>query len=468
MKAIYSVFRWEKQWVTPAGMPEGSTYKVLKWVKTAEKARFSSVAADINLTDDAEDVDMDGDDNDEQEDEKAGEGEAQADGVTDQEVMQLNSGETVRNGEKSSTIAREVQPKTTSSDVQTENVQPSDGNSRLEVKANDSPDDQGQGAAGAIEDVTMTESEPVRDTTRPAVNPANINASQTETPAFATTQSDRDQVTAPVAEATSQNDIQLPDIKDVPEQSNAQESVAPMELDVQQPLDKPEASSEALALPVASSVPMPMQTEEVSMETMQVEGASAESVAPVSVESIVPTPTIIEPTPEAQAPAVDSISLGEDSSVPPVERSVTPSPSPERIQEFREHEATAEDTAVVPGNLPSPSPQPEPASNNTSFPAPSNAVEGSVGGSHVNDVQFGGGAAGAPIGEVALEPTSAHEPAGLEVGEVTMEGETDPGKSLGEGDPVGVNGQEEFGDVDVRRTGDVEPASVGDAVGEKP
>ncbi|KAG8896080.1 hypothetical protein FRB99_000195, partial [Tulasnella sp. 403] len=32
---------WEKQWVTPQGVQPGSTYKVLKWVKTDKKQDFS-------------------------------------------------------------------------------------------------------------------------------------------------------------------------------------------------------------------------------------------------------------------------------------------------------------------------------------------------------------------------------------------------------------------------------------------
>ncbi|KIO33828.1 hypothetical protein M407DRAFT_240947 [Tulasnella calospora MUT 4182] len=43
---------WEKQWVTPAGAGPGSTYKVMKWVKTDKKQDFSDdeLAADADET----------------------------------------------------------------------------------------------------------------------------------------------------------------------------------------------------------------------------------------------------------------------------------------------------------------------------------------------------------------------------------------------------------------------------------
>jgi hypothetical protein len=407
---------------------------------------------------------MDGDDNDEQEDDernKGGDGDVQTDGATEQEISQSNSGETLPTGEAD---AREVQEETLDSNpaAQAETAQQSlDVDSGINGTENGRPDINEQAVAAETEDVTMAESELARDPSQAEVGAANDNP-RIETSASAPTPPRSDELPIPVAEDSSQSDVKLPEITDVPIESTAQEP-APMELDVQHPLEKPEDSSDALALPVASSVPMPTQTEEVSAEIMQVEEVPAESVAPVSVEEIAPTPIINEPTPDAQPPTEDSTTLGEDSSVPPVERSMTPSPSPARIQEFRAHEAAAEETTVVPGNLPSPSPQPEPVI--ASLPALSNAVEGSVGGSHVTDVQFGGAASGAEAGQVALEQPSAHEPEGLEMGEVTMEGEADPGKSLGEGDPIGVNGEEEFGDLDVRRADDAQ--TTGESVPEK-
>ncbi|KAG8931870.1 hypothetical protein FRC03_004302 [Tulasnella sp. 419] len=38
---LLPVQNWEKQWVTPHGAAPGSTYKVLKWVKTDKKQDFS-------------------------------------------------------------------------------------------------------------------------------------------------------------------------------------------------------------------------------------------------------------------------------------------------------------------------------------------------------------------------------------------------------------------------------------------
>ncbi|KAJ9105537.1 hypothetical protein QFC19_003519 [Naganishia cerealis] len=146
------------------------------------------------------------------------------------------------------------------------------------------------------------------------------------------------------------------------------------------------------------------------------------------------------------------MSLDAETPTPPIQRSRTPSPSPERLEEFRQAEAAAEPTLTVPGNLPSPSPQPDPVSITSPAAVPSNAVEGTVSGSHVASVQLGGGATGTEPGQVTMEATHMQD-----AGQVTMEGEADPGKSLGEGDPVGVNGEEEFADEDIRRAGSDTP-----------
>jgi hypothetical protein len=445
--------------------------------------------------DDAEDVDMDGEDNDEQEEEertKVADGEAQIDGVTEQEISQSNSGETVPTGENAVPSAGDVEGETTNatSTGVVNGEQLPNGITPANGTEDARPLELEQSAAEVNGDVSMAETEPTQDlipgTDAQPTNDGATNATFLTTPP----QPDGSPAPVPVTEASTHSEIKLPDITDAPAEPNAQEqSAVPMELDVEQPLERPEDSSDALALPVASSVPMPLQSEDVEgaaqstddprVETTQVEevsvaanvadpAASAErSGSGVPTEPTAPLPSITEPdaTPSAQTASKDPREL--ESSLPPVERSMTPSPSPERIQEFKAHEAAAEETTVVPGNLPSPSPQPEPSIIASPRPVPSNAVEGSVGGSHVADVQFGGGASGAAIGEVALEQTS-HEPAGLEMGEVTMEGEADPGKSLGEGDPVGVNGEEEFEDEDMRRADDAEPLTrEGEPEGDK-
>lgn len=455
--------------------------------------------------DDAEDVDMDGDDNDEQEEEertKPGDVDLQIDGSTEQEISQSNLGETVPTGENVAPSAGNVDPQdetmnATSAGAQN-GQQPSNDSTQGSVADNARPvvvDE--QPIAEESGDALMAENEPTQEPiSQPDVQPTKDGALNAETSTSATTpaQPDGSPAPVPVSEAPTHNEVKLPDITDAPSESTAQEhSAVPMELDVEQPLEKPEDSSDALALPVASSVPMPTQSEDVPVEMMHVEGAAqstdevyvetmqdeevsgpvdvvdpataVETAAPVApVEPTAPISSAGEPD---ATPSVSGDLAVPESSVPPVERSMTPSPSPERIQEFKAHEAAAEETTIVPGNLPSPSPQPESANVTSPRPAPRNAAEGSVGGSHVADVQFGGGASGAAAGEIALEQTS-HEPAVLKMGEVTMEGEADPGKSLGEGDPVGVNGQEEFGDEDVRRADDAGPTTeAGELVGDK-
>jgi hypothetical protein len=234
-----------------------------------------------------------------------------------------------------------------------------------------------------------------------------------------------------------------------------------MEVEVEQTLERPEDSTDALALPVASSVPMPAHVSAEALLEMSSAASAPTDAPPVDLSTDVdPTPQTNPPEPVATPdvpPVIEqSPALIEEASAADMKRSLTPSPSPERIQEFKEHEAAIEEPTIVPGNLPSPSPQLEPPSIVSPPSAPSNAVEGAVAGSHVQDIQLGGGASGAEAGEVALESTS-HEPETEIAAEVTMEGEADPGKSLGEGDPVGVNGQEEFADEDVRRADDASP-----------
>lgn len=459
------------------------------------------MSADVNLLDDAEDVDMDGDDRegDDQDDEemtRAGEENAPLDNSTDQESSQLLSrmpSAPRDDAAPSSTIV--VEQEATMNSISTAGadnvVQRSSEDAQVDNIENGARSKNGvRQIAMETGDSSMAEGVPTQDpVSLPEAQPTHDDALPAETSASGVSPPELDGPSAsllPPSEASTHSEVKLSDVTvDAPALNVQEESAVPMELDVQQPLERPEDSSDALALPIPSSVPMPtqltdeggvamMQVEEVSVAaTMQVEAVSAVAVDDVdpdaTIETNQPPANASEPNVSSSARIVseDPAAVDEESSAPPMKRSRTPSPSPERIQEFKAHEAAAEEPMIVAGNLPSPSPQPDPPSIRSPPPAPSNAAEGAVRGSHVTDVQFGGGATGAAVGEVGIEP-SAHEAAALVTGEVTMEGEADPGKSLGEGDPVGVNGQEEFGDQDVRRAGAAPPTTQGeDSIAEK-
>ncbi|GHJ88082.1 hypothetical protein NliqN6_4484 [Naganishia liquefaciens] len=429
------VFKWEKRWVAPAGLPEGSTYKVIKWVRTAEKARFPSILVDSNGMDDVEDVDMDGEDRegegDEQDDEeitKGGDEHAPIDISMDQDTSQIP-------------IPSPTIEETTSSSANQDNS----GQPKAEQAVGQSEDT----AQPSQDTITAPALEPSSKDAAEDVSMANISQSEQPTSLVATVSDSSENVAAPEipsempsSTASATEDIKVPDVDAGPsaEARASGEPIAPMDVQVVQPLERPEDATDALALPVASAIPLPTP---VTMESSaQVsDAARPREVSPASAA---------EPQAASDIPAEVEESTTAVENVPQADlkRSLTPSPSRERIQEFKEHEAAIEPAPVVAGNLPSPSPQ-LPSTTEPSV-APSNAVEGAVAGSHVADVQLGGGAAGADAGEVALESVSREPPAPM-AEEVTMEGETDAGKSLGEGDPVGVNVQEEFGDEDVRR-----------------
>lgn len=425
------------------------------------QARFPSILADSNAMDEAEDVDMDGDDRegdgdeqDEEETTKGGDENAPIDISMDQDTSQIP-------------MTSPTTEENTSSTNQENSSQPKES---IEHSVNQSDDvlqlSQVAASASAFapnadtsQDVPMTDSsQPEQSISQ--VAPAQGMPAIGESSVLEATSDMSTSQPLPKSEAAAIEDVRLPDMDAGPlaEAHAFEEPVAPMHVEVEQPLERPEDSTDALALPVASAIPMPTQARtDSSIQTPDAaRPTDAALEAPVEPEAAPGVSTEVEESSKAAevAPAAD------------MKRSLTPSPSPERIQEFKEHEAVIEPPAVIPGNLPSPSPQPEPSSTAETSAAPSNALEGVVAGSHVADVQLGGGAAGADAGEVALEPVS-REPPSQVAEEVTMEGEADPGKSLGEGDPVGVNGQEEFGDEDVRRAEEAPLASDVTSAGEQ-
>ena len=396
--------------------------------------------------DEAEDVGMDGDDRegdgDEQDDEemtKGGDENAPIDISMEQDTSQIpmasptteeNTSST--NQENSSQPKESIEQPVSQSD---DNAQPSQDAASATAPVPRSAD--------ASQDVPMTKSsQPEQSLSQ--VDPAQGMPANGKPPVPEAASDMPISQPLPSSEATAIEDVKVPDVDAGPsaEARALEEPIAPMDVEVEQPLERPEDSTDALALPVASAIPMPTQaTTDSSVQTSDAaRPTNATLEAPLELEAAPGVPTLVEKSKTAaeEAPAAD------------VKRSLTPSPSPERIQEFKEHEAAIEPPAVIPGNLPSPSPQLEPSSAAEPSAAPSNALEGAVAGSHVADVQLGGGAAGADAGEVVLEPVS-REPPSQVAEEVTMEGEADPSKSLSEGDPVGVNGQAEFGDEDVLR-----------------
>lgn len=428
--------------------------------------------------DDAEDVDMDGDDRegegDEQDDEemaKGGDENAPIDISMDQDNSQIpltsptTEENTLSNPEN---IGQQRESADGQVTLQSDDAQPSGNGVRDHSAGQDatSAPVPASSSTDAPQDVTMSGTSQTEEPTSQEVAPVPETATSFQSAAAVESEPPSDMpTTQPVpSSAASIDDIKLPDVDAGPsaEAQAMEKPAAPMEVEVEQPLERPEDSTDALALPVASSVPMPIQT--------NVETPIESPEAPLVEASLADLPSAVEQTPfqtsnPVEPEAIRDVPSLEESpalagEVPAAEmkRSLTPSPSPERIQEFKEHEAAIEEPIIVPGNLPSPSPQLEPPSITSPPEAPNNAVEGAVAGSHVTDVQLGGGASGAEAGDVVLESTS-REPETKIAEEITMEGEADPGKSLGEGDPVGVNGQEEFGDEDVRRTDDV-PAAL--------
>lgn len=425
--------------------------------------------------DDAEDVDMDGDDRegegDEQDDEemiKGGDENAPIDISMDQDNSQIpltsptidgntlptqvNDNGNPQQGPTNQQIASQGDdnPHPSSNEVREDDMDTDAAPVTVSASSStEAPQDIAMN--GTSQSVPISQEAPVAET---ASIERTTTAGSSSPSGFPTSQP------IPSSNAVTTDDIKRPDVDacPLPEASATEEAIAPMDMEVEQPLERPEDSTDALALPVASSVPMPAHVSAEALLEMSSVASGPMEAAPIdllaNVEPIPQTnPTEPEGTPDAPPLIEESPALVEEPSAAEMKRSLTPSPSPERIQEFKEHAAAIEEPTLVPGNLPSPSPQLDPPSIVSPPPAPSNAVEGAVAGAHVTDVQLGGGALGAESGEVALESTS--HGAETEVArEVTMEGEADPGKSLGEGDPVGVNGQEQFADEDVRRADD--------------
>ncbi|KAJ9113660.1 hypothetical protein QFC22_005969 [Naganishia vaughanmartiniae] len=558
-----SVFKWERQWVAPAGLPQGSAYKVLKWVKTSEKvrprlrvpplhtsltvsstrrkkARFISLSSltdgnntntnnttnennttGNNAQEEAEDVDMmdlmDAENDNENENEEgdddepvvvvskpsAEEGELKAEDKTEvvdleadvdvdvsmdqQDESQPPSAARIEEQAPSSASAVDVgdeqlqsQPVTImedTADVQSSIVVRGEQNveelqmevdipSTQEISAPmEKEKEQGPEKAGALlQDVSET--------------PEPTSAEVSALPA----------ATSPVQpnEKVASEDIISPAVVISTPTHAEEQGVMQADMEIQQQqLDRPEDSMDALALPVESAVPLPedaSNTENMENAEQGVGDCQAGyDVSPaVEAETVTTEPEGTQPTtitadsslPVDNSTQSQSASASATSTPHHAERSRTPSPTPARIQEFQQStsDRAHEPALVVPGNLSSPSPQPEPQPHQeaqiASTGVPSNAVQGSVAGGHVGDVQLGGAAAGTVAGEITLEVshgTSAGAVAEAEAERemMTMEGETDPGVPLGEGDPVGVNGEEEFADVDIRRAGAVAEAEGG-------
>ncbi|KAJ9096820.1 hypothetical protein QFC21_005091 [Naganishia friedmannii] len=538
MRTQNSVFKWERQWVSPAGLPQGSGYKVLKWIKTSEKARFISLTTlnpantndtannattmtnnDNNAQEDAEDVDMEADaDAGEGENENEHENEEQDD---DDEVVLVRPAEASDTKPDAEIVDLDVD---VSMDSQHDDSRPQSAAQMEEqpspsaaTAADDQPRAEEQ-AALMTEEITV-DVQPVvpvagdENDDKPS-NQETAQGTHEEEPTMHQNVTETSQTSAaepsvplgaaspaqpPTEQITLLDDQPSPSppfaVQSIPKPAADDKEQGAMEVDVdvgtqqqqQQQLDRPENSVGALALPVESAVPLPSDVagSENAEHTETMKNADQSGERGLGAEGVdimaAPNADTLTQHEKAQASTASSSLPVEyppqpqsQSATPTpshhADRSRTPSPTPARIQEFKQSTSSKanEPPILVPGNLPSPSPQPEPQSILHPQPraeAPSNAVKGSVAGAHVADVQLGGGAAGTQVGEITLEAShyttaqeeqvagSAEAGEGGEMMMLTMEGEADPGVPLGEGDPVGVNGEEEFADVDIRRAG---------------